>query len=148
MSTETNLNNYKLNKVEIMSNERIQLSDNTMDVVMKMSDGNLGAMKVLMNILSPDSNEIDPDNVMGGMGVILSLDTHGIYGTDIYILYNDICQNDLVKFLAILRAVQLGFFSEHILKDACSRQDRTGISLIPIDELYLKVTERLPNFDN
>lgn len=127
-------------------NERIKLTDSTMDVVVKMSNGNPGAMNVLMQLLKP--NNIDPDNIMGGLGVILSLDTLGIYGTDIYVLNSDICGRELSKMIAVIRATQLGLFSGSILKDACNRQDYSGRELVPVEELYLKVKERLPNFDN
>lgn len=128
-----------------MQKERIKLTDSTMDVMMKMSDGNPGALNVLMQMLKSDS--IDPDAAMGGLGSILLLDTWGIYGSDIYILNNDICDRDLPKTLAVLRATQMGMFSSDILKDACHRQDRSGKALVPVDELYLKVKEALPNFD-
>lgn len=124
---------------------KIQLSDTTMDVVAKMSEGNPGAMRALMEMIMP--NNIDPDNVMGGLGAIMLLDTWGIYGTDIYVLHSDICGRQLNKTLAVIRASQLGLFSSDILKDACSRQDYSGRKMVPVDELYEKVKERLPNFD-
>lgn len=127
-------------------NERIKLTDSTMSAIVKMSDGNPGAMNVLMQLLQP--NNIDPDNVMGGMGVILTLDSIGIYGSDIYVLNSDLCERNLAKMLAVLRATQLGLFSRETLKDACHRQDYSGRELVPVEELYLKVKERLPNFDN
>ena len=126
-------------------NERIKLTDSTMDVVVKMSEGNPGAMNVIMQMLT--ANNIDPDNAMGGLGALLLMDTYGIYGTDIYILNNDICDRDLAKTLAVLRATQMGMFDSNILKDACHRQDRSGKQLVPVEDLYLKVKERLPNFD-
>jgi len=139
--TEINL----IIKTNKMGNEKIKLTDSTMDVVVKMSEGNPGAMNVIMQMLKP--NNIDPDNVMGGLGAILLMDTYGIYGMDIYILNNDICGRDLAKTLAVLRATQMGMFDRNILKDACHRQDRSGKQLVPVEELYLKVKERLPNFD-
>lgn len=127
-----------------MHKERINLMDDTATVLYKMSNGNPGAIGALAQILQ--SGNIDPDNSLGGIGPILLLDTYGIYGTDIYILWNDICKREIVKTLAVLRATQLGFFSSHILKDACSRQDRSGVALVPVDELLTKVKERLPKF--
>lgn len=126
-------------------NERIKLTDSTLDVVVKMCEGNPGAMNVLMEMLI--SNNIDPDNGLGGLGAILMLDSLGIYGTDIYVLCNDICNKSLPKMLAVLRAVQLGLFDGTILKDASHRQDYSGCKLVPVEELYLKVKEKLPNFD-
>lgn len=128
-----------------MHGQRLQLTDTTIDVVSKMSKGNPGAMTTLMAILADKT--IDPDNIMGGMGVILSLDSIGIYGTDIYVLHSDICGGELAHTLAVLRAVQLGFFNGETLQDACSRQDYSGRSMVPVDELYEKVTKELPNFD-
>lgn len=128
-----------------MEKTRIKLADSTMDIVVKMSEGNPGAMNVIMQMLKP--NNIDPDNVLSGLGAILLMDTYGIYGTDIYILNNDICDRDLAKTLAVLRATQMRMFDSSILKDACHRQDRSGKQLVPVEELYLKVKERLPNFD-
>jgi len=127
--------------------ERIKLEDTIVSAVMKMSDGNPGALSTLMEIYSKNP-KIDPDDIIQGFGPILHLDSLGIYGTDIYILHNDICERDIVKTLAVLRAVQLGHFNGAILKDACHRQDRSGKSMVPVDELYAKVKERLPNFNS
>lgn len=125
---------------------RIQLSDNVVTSITKMCEGNPGAMNAMMQMVQPESNEIDPDAFMGGMGKILSLDTLGIYGTDIYILHNDICDRNMVKMFAVLRAHQLGFLGGTLLKDACNRQDRSGKQMIDVDGLYEKVKEQLPNF--
>lgn len=128
-------------------NEKIKLSDSTMDVVLKMSEGNPGAMNVIMQLMM-EPNTIDPDNGLGGMGVVLRLDSIGIYGTGIYVLHNDLCGRNMAKMQAVIRATGLGFFSSEVLKDACHRQDYSGRELVPVEELYLKVKERLPNFDN
>ncbi len=126
--------------------ERISLMDNTKDILLKMSDGNPGALTVMLQLLDIVP-KIDPDNLMGGLGTILLLDSYGIYGTDIYILHNDICERDFVKTVSVLRATQMGFLPSAKLVDACSRQDRSGKALIPVEELYLKVKEALPDFD-
>lgn len=125
---------------------RLQLTDNTMTMITKMCDGNPGAMKVLMEMLSVSNRGIDPDDMMGGIGKILHLDTLGIYGTDIYVLHNDICENNMTKTFAVLRAYQLGFLNGETLKAACSRQDRSGKDMIDIYALYEKVKAELPNF--
>jgi hypothetical protein len=125
---------------------RINLADSTINVVVKMSDGNPGAMNVIMEMLQPESSKIDPDSVMGGMMKLLSLDTLGIYGTDIYVLHNDICGRDMSKTFAVLRAHQLGFLNGSILKDACSRQDYSGRKMIDVESLCKQVKEHLPNF--
>lgn len=125
---------------------KIQLNDSMMDIVSKMAKGNPGAMNVVMNLMKPEISKIDPDNIMGGMGNILSLDTIGIYGTDIYVLMSDICDNNAVKFVTILRSHQLGFLSGDLLRDACGRQDYSGKKMIDIEDLHRKVKQQLPKF--
>jgi len=127
---------------------RVQLTDNTVTVITKMCEGNPGAMNVMIEMLDSKSNYIDPDAFMGGMGKILSLDSLGIYGSDIYILHNDICERNMIKTFAVLRAHQLGFLNDSLLKDACSRQDRSGKQMINVDVLYKKVKNELPNFNS
>lgn len=127
-------------------NERITLNDNVQSAILKMMDGNPGAMSALMSILD-DGVKIDPDSFMGAIAPILTLDTLGIYGTDIYVLWSDICNRETNKMLAVLRGHQLGFLKASILKDACSRQDYSGKKLIDVEDIYKKVCEKLPNFD-
>ncbi len=128
-----------------MSKERLKLEDTTLDIITKMSDGNPGAMNVIMQIIS---SKVDGDSIFGGLGSILQLDSFGIYGSDIYVLNNDICGRDISRTIAVLRAVQLGFFDAATLADACSRQDRSGASMVPVEELYNKVKEQLPGFNS
>lgn len=128
-----------------MSKERINLTDSVADVVVKMSDGNFGAIALMTQILK-EGEAIDPDS-MGAIFQILLFDSFGIYGTDMYVLHSDICGKQLNKTLAVVRAVQLGYFDKSVLKDACSRQDYSGRALVPVEDLYEKVKSRLPNFD-
>ncbi len=127
--------------------EIIELTDTPLSAMVKMSKGNPGAASALVAIFKAVPI-VDPDAAFGGLGAILLLDSYGIYGTDIYILWSDICERNTTKTIAVLRAVQLGFFSSAVLVDAAHRQDRTGKALVPVEELYLKVKERLPNFDS
>jgi hypothetical protein len=123
-------------------NPRIQLTDTTMDILIKMSDGNPGALTVLMRTMN-EGPAIDPQSMLGAISVILSLDTHDIYGSEIWLLYKDVCGQDLTMMLALLRAVQLGFLPETELKHAITRyqmaDDRKA-------DLLAKVKERLPLF--
>lgn len=125
---------------------KITLADNAMSAVVKMCEGNPGAMTALVEVIKY-GEQVDPNDFMGGLGKILALDTLEIYGTDIYVLWNDICDRNTSKMIAVLRANQLGFISNQILKEACHRQDRIGRDIIPVEELYSKVIERLPDFD-
>lgn len=126
---------------------RITLEDSVMSATIKLSDQNPGAIGAMVEMCKA-SPVTDPENFAGDVSPLLSLDQHNIYGTDIYVLFSDICEGDPVKALAVLRAVQLGFLEESTLQDACSRQDRSGKRIIDVDGLYSKVKNRLPSFDS
>ena len=125
---------------------KINLNDSTIDIVMKMCEGNPGAINVIMEMLNTENNKIDPDSLMGGLIKILSLDDMGIYGSDIYVLYNDLCDKQVVKVFALLRGHQLGFLDTSTLKNACSKQDRSGKKMIDFKYVYNNVLNELPNF--
>ena len=125
--------------------ERLDLKDSAMEMVGKLSNGNPGAATALFEMLTLGA-KVDPDSFAAGFTGLLNLDSFGIYGTDIYVLYSDICERNVTKTLAVLRAVQLGLFDREILKNACSRQDYSGKALVPVDELLAMVQNELPNF--
>lgn len=125
---------------------RIKLGDGMFDVINKMTEGNPGAMNVIME-LTYMSEKIDPDSAFGSIGAILLLDSYEIYGSDIYVLWSDICGRNTKKMIAVLRAGQLGIIPSYTIKDASSRQDYSGKDMIDVEDLYKKVCERLPNFD-
>ena len=103
--------------------ERITLEDNALTAIMKLSGGNPGAMNVAMSLFR-DGGDIDPDDVFGGLGQLLSLDSHGIYESEIWMLFKDVCDEDLTKVVLLLRSCQLGLLSERDLKRAISGGDR------------------------
>ncbi len=121
-------------------NERIGLTDTGTDAIIKMCGGNPGALWVLMEIIK-GAGQIDPDGLMGGMGVILSLDTHKIYEERIWMFYKDVCGGNLTDMLGVLRAVQLGFLAEATLNKAIN-----GHYGIDVEALMVQVRERLPRF--
>ncbi len=126
--------------------ERIKLEDSGMEMIMKLCEGNPGAIQALMEMLDKGA-AIDPDNAFGMASGLFSLDSIGIYGSDIYVLHSDICGKQVNKTLAVLRSCQLGIFSNDTLRDACSRQDYSGREMVPVEELYAKVKKQLLDFD-
>ncbi len=129
-----------------LNEQRIELTDSAQDVMVKMSDGNPGALHALCSILK-ESPSIDPQGAMGGLGPILSLDTLGIYGSEIYILHNNQCHRDTRELLMLLRANQLGFISSgRIQKIARSQMRDTLLSKDEMDKLNCGVMNRLPSF--
>ena len=125
---------------------RLDLSDTGMDVIIKMADGNPGAITAMMAIMEKH-DEIDPQTIMGGMGAIMILNTWGIYGTEIYILWNDKCNRDVRQMLMLMRATQMGMFSHTKLKEMAADQMReVNLSDEEMAELDEKVCEQLEDF--
>lgn len=119
--------------------ERITLSDNVMSAMMKLGEGNPGALSVLTSLFKEGKN-IDKLNAFEGFGPILSLDALGIYGSDIWLLYKDICNESLVNLIGILRANQLGFLSEKELANAIENSRSHNLD---IENLVSKVKDHL-----
>jgi hypothetical protein len=124
-----------------MKRDRIRLEDAPMSAIMKLVEGNPGATTVCADIFKI-AHEVDPDAALEGMAPIFQLDTMGIYGSRIWMLYKDVCKGNIVKVIAVLRAVQLGLISVSILNHAI---DNYGEGL-DINEAHMKVKECLPNF--
>lgn len=121
--------------------ERITLEDTALTAIAKLSEGNPGAVTVCAQLYSRGA-EIDPDAWCGPLSALLSLDSYGIYGSRIWGLYKDICKENIVKTVAVLRAVQLGFESEEKLKHAIENRG-DGIN---VEDLFAKVCDRLTGF--
>lgn len=97
--------------------ERIKLTDTLLDATVKLGEGNPGAISVIMQLIK-NGSIIDPDAAFGEIANLLSLDSLGIYGPRIWMLYKDVCDQNLVNTIAVLRAVQLGKLSENVMNHA------------------------------
>lgn len=106
---------------------KIKLTDTLGDVVYKMSEGNPGGMRVCADIIEY-GGEIDTDAAMGGIGIVLLLDTYEVYGSKIWMLYKDVCREELWKTIAIMRACQLGIISKDQLHYAIENRGK-GIDI-------------------
>lgn len=129
------------NFTPIRGRPRLELTDTSTDCVMKMAEGNPGAITALMEILT-QHNAIDPQAAMGGMGAILILDTWEIYGSSIYVLWSDKCGKDVRKLLMLMRATQLGFFSQTKLQEMAADQ---GFKVNLSDEEFTELDEKVCN---
>lgn len=126
--------------------DRIELTDSFPGAIHKLSEGNPGAITALMEACTK-SPDIDPESAFGVFAPLISLDTYGIYGSEIYILWNDKCQRDVRKFLILIRAVQLGFLNNLRLKELAedARNEKT-ISEEEWKDIEAKVLDFLPEF--
>lgn len=120
---------------------KLTLDDNMMSMCMKMSEGNPGALTVCMRLLK-EAPEIDTDDIMGGLGTFMMLDTEEVYGSKIWMLYKDVCKEELWKMVAVIRACQLGFVSKNTLHNAIENYGK-GLN---VDECVSNVKSQLPGF--
>lgn len=125
---------------------RIGLHDTVVETLVKMADGNPGALTAMMEIIR-DHEDIDPQAFMGGIGAVMLLDTWEIYGSEIYILWNDKCQRNVRKMLMIMRATRMGLFDRDKLRAMASDEMRQiDLDQDEWDELDSKVCGRLDRF--
>jgi len=119
---------------------KIQLTDTPKTIAVKMCDGNPGALHVIMECFTKGA-EIDPDGAFGGLSAVMSMDTLKLYGPSIWMLYKDVCGQDIHDMIAVLRAWKLGFLPELKLRQAID-----GRCQIDVAVLVAKVEKELPNF--
>ena len=113
-----------------------------MDVIIKLAEGNPGAVNVLCMILK-EQESIDQDSSLMGVLGLLMFDTLGIYGSRIWMLYKDVCDSNISQVLGILRGWQLGFLDESLLNKAIDNYGK-GINK---QEIFDKVKKELPRFN-
>ena len=120
---------------------RITLDFNLRESIIKMSDGIPGALTAMLHMTS-DAMQIDPTNALQEFGPLLLLDAYEIYGSRIWMLYKDVCNQNPVHVIATLRAVQFGIITKDKLDYAI---DNYGDG-IDCDAVCTQVIEKLPEF--
>jgi hypothetical protein len=73
--------------------ERITLNDSPFDMMIKMSEGNPGAITALAELAKNDPMG------MNGVMLILHLDDMGMRGSQIWVAYKDHCKQDIAAFV-------------------------------------------------
>jgi len=121
-------------------NTRITLTDTLQDIVIKLAGGNPGAIRVCCELYKTGAS-CDPDSAFGGLSSLLDLDQHSIYESRIWMLYKDVCGQDLTKTHGMLRAVQLGILSPLHLNSAID-----GVFPLDPEAVLAEVQKQLPQF--
>ena len=85
-----------------MRNEKLTSNMDFMDIIMTMSEGNPGAVMVLMEMMRDPRSFLD----------ILLCDTLDIRGSKLYMLHNDCCGRNTGKFNRTLMMLRDGVFTE------------------------------------
>lgn len=85
-----------------------------MSTLATLSKGNPGALQFLMELVSS-----------GQIKVVSKIESSGIVGTDLYVLWSDLCDRDMNNVVKLVERCPID-----VLKDACSRQDYSGKKLV------------------
>lgn len=88
--------------------------------IISMSKGNPGAMNCLIGMMTGDIM-----NSVHGLTILPKIEKCKIEGTDLYVLWSDLCDKDYKKMAELCKNCP-----DDILIDACSRQDYSGIELV------------------
>ena len=72
-----------------MSKDRIGLNMNILEIMIALSEGNPGALRVLSDLLGEDGS---------GFLDVLNCDSKRLYGPRIWMLYKDVCGEDIHRF--------------------------------------------------
>lgn len=122
---------------------RINLAMSGQDIVAVMCDGNPGALQCLCELIRDNAN-IDPESALGSLSAIAMLDKLKIYGTSIYVLWNDQCDRSTRSLVMLMRAVQLGLIDKQTVQNVAADQTRSQrLDLAALDAL---VCDRLEEF--
>jgi hypothetical protein len=100
-------------------------------VIFNLSEGNPGAIRVLMDSLINNQN-IDPENGWGSIGFVINLAAMNVRGSRIWALYK-IAGHDLAKATAVIRAAQLGIISRKELNRIIDFEDGESIEALVSD---------------
>lgn len=95
-----------------MANERITASMDMQEMLITMSEGNPGAQTCMMEMLQTDP--------MARLD-ILYFDSMGIYGSKIYMLWNDCCGRDMSKFEETIQYLRSGAVSKEEIHENLNR---------------------------
>ncbi len=90
--------NDKERRTSITMN-RLTLSDNLQTILEKMSDGNPGCLSFFIEVLKEDENVF--------WKILIKLDTSELYGSLIYMLWNDCCNRDTQKTIRMIRKLDI-----------------------------------------
>ena len=119
---------------------RIELTDNMATAITKIVEGNPGALRVCCELVE-NVQTIDPNHFAGPFAPILLLDSFDLYGSEVWMLYKDVCNYQVDWTYGMLRALQFGIVNRYDLVKAFDRE----ISL-DVPDIMRQVQEQLPEF--
>ena len=95
-----------------MANERIRANMDLTEMLFTMSEGNPGALTCMMQML-----QSNPSALLD----ILYFDTMEIYGSKIYMLWNDCCNREMTKLSETIKYFKSGKISKEEIHENLNR---------------------------
>lgn len=125
---------------------RLTPQDTLVDAAAKLVDGNPGAAHAVAALLKAAVDGVDPGQPFGPHGPLFALDELELYGVDIWRVFKE-CQQDALKFTALLRGWRLGLVRREQLV-AASRHVPPPLGVPPLNvaSVLEQVKTRLPRF--
>lgn len=119
---------------------RLKPTDEIRDGIVKMVDGNPGAVSVCVDLLKYGMDKYPGMGPAAGMSFILALDMYGIYGCRIWMLYKDLCGESIQNTISVLIARSHELISQEELDMAINNR---GINL-DLPSLLALVEDQYP----
>jgi hypothetical protein len=124
--------------------DRLTDQDTMLIAIAKIAGKNPGALKVCTDMVNL-STEIDPDGLP--FGALMILDSLHIYGSRIWLLHKNICQENLVMTMACLRGWQLGIVNQRdLIKAIDNAESDNHAHNLDLPGILFAVRKRLGNF--
>lgn len=120
---------------------RIKLEDDVRTAIIKLGGGNPGGLTVCMNIIK---YIVENPSLGLNEGFLLLLDDFEIYESDIWVLFKDICGQDIGQTINVISATQQSILSKEELRLAIvnGRESRKcGLDLNYINDQLAKLTK-------
>lgn len=95
-----------------MLDTKLGLTDSLQDIIIKLSEGNPGAMSFIFEIIKYQEN-----NPIKLVEEFLTIDSMHLYGSHLYMLWNDCCNRDVEKSLKIIKGYRLGNIKDSDIKE-------------------------------
>lgn len=93
-----------------MDDDRLQ--DDFNDILINMSEGNPGSLRVLFEILKAKENDI-----ITSLEAFSTLNDMKLYGAHLYMLWNDCCGNDINKTLLVIQKYREGKITDNDINE-------------------------------
>lgn len=126
--------------------KRLTPSMTLIEASVALVDGNPGAATAVAALVLAARDGIDPGQPFGAHGPLFALDELELYGSDIWVLYKDVCGMDAVKFMALLRGWRLGVVRKEQLVAASLGMTPLGVAPLNPSHVLEQVKAQLPRF--